>query len=188
MNIYLGLFLIAFTGLSLQITLVRLLSVTSWYYLAFFAISTAMLGMTAGATRVFLSPQAFSRENLPRSLWISCIYLTLSIPVTLLLLCLIPLVLNRSVMSLFALIITTVACALPFYFAGTIVSAVLTKHNLPMGKLYASDLIGASMGCLFVLGGLEVFARQASSCFVVAQAPWLQCVSDGGSLRFGSHA
>jgi hypothetical protein len=26
---------------------------------------------------------------------------------------------------------------------------------LPIGKLYASDLIGASLGCLFVLGGLE---------------------------------
>ncbi|MGC1375356.1 MAG: hypothetical protein WA821_03980, partial [Anaerolineales bacterium] len=157
MNIFLGLFLVAFSGLSLEIILVRLLSVTTWYYLAFFSISTAMLGMTAGATKVFLSPQAFSDENLPRSLWKSCIYLTFSIPVTLILLCLIPLDFSSSVMSLFALLITTIACALPFYFSGTVVSAVMTKYKLPMGKLYASDLIGASMGCLFVLVGLEVF-------------------------------
>ena len=36
-------------------------------------------------------------------------------------------------------------------------SAVLTKYPLPIGRLYASDLVGASLGCLFVLGGLEVF-------------------------------
>jgi spermidine synthase len=178
MNIYLGLFLIAFSGLSLEITLVRLLSVTTWYHLAFFAISTAMLGMTAGATRVFLSPQAFCRENLSRSLWKACIYLTLCIPVTLLLLCLIPLDLRKSVMSLLALLITTVACALPFYFAGTIVSAVLTKHKLPMGKLYASDLIGASMGCLFVLGGLEVF--DAPSLILLCS-----CTSAMAAMCFG---
>jgi hypothetical protein len=156
MRIYCGLFLVAFSGLSLEITMVRLLSVVTWYHLAFFAISTAMLGMTAGATRVFLSPHTFSGGNLPRTLWASCIYLTLSIPLTLLLLCLIPLELKRNVMSILALLITTIGCALPFYFAGTVISAVLTKHNLPMGKLYASDLIGAAMGCLFVLAGLEV--------------------------------
>ena len=157
MNIYLGLFLIAFSGLSLEITLVRLLSVTTWYHLAFFAISTAMLGMTAGATRVFLSPQVFNRKNLSRSLWISCIYFSLSIPVTLLLLCMIPLEIKNNAMSFFALLFTTAACALPFYFTGTVASAVLTKHDLPMGRLYASDLIGAALGCLFVLGGLELF-------------------------------
>lgn len=156
MNVYLGLFLVAFSTLSLEITLVRLLSVTTWYHLAFFAISTAMLGMTAGATRVYLQPRAFEPASLAVALWKSCLHMALSIPVTLLLLCLVPLSLTRSVMSLFALLITTLACALPYYFAGTVVSAVLTKHDLPMGRLYASDLIGASLGCLFVLGGLEV--------------------------------
>ena len=107
MNIYIGLMLIAFSGLSLEIALVRLLSVTTWYHLAFFAISTAMLGMTAGATRVFLSPDTFRSENLSRSLWRSSIYFAISIPGTLFLLCLIPLALNTSTMSVFALIITT---------------------------------------------------------------------------------
>jgi len=157
MNVYAGLFLIAFSALSLEITLVRLLSVTTWYHLSFFAISTAMLGMTAGATRVYLHPKEFGKDNLWTTVSSSCINFALSIPVTLVLLCLIPLGLYKSIMSSFAILITTVVCALPFYFVGSTVSAVLTKHNLPMGKLYASDLIGASLGCLFVLGGLEVF-------------------------------
>jgi len=156
MNVYVGLFLVAFSGLALEVTLVRLLSVTTWYHLAYFAISTAMLGMTAGATRVYLQPRAFANDKVASAVSRSCVHFALSIPVTLLLLCLVPLGMYRTIMSFFALLITTVACALPFYFGGTIVSAVLTKYDLPIGRLYASDLIGASLGCLFVLGGLEV--------------------------------
>lgn len=157
MHVYLGLFLVAFSSLSLEITLVRLLSVTTWYHLAFFAISTAMLGMTAGATRVYLNPRAFDRDVVGRSVSSACIHFALIIPVSLVLLCLVPLGQYRTVMTFFSLLITTVACGLPFLFAGTIVSAVLTKQSLPIGKLYASDLIGASLGCLFVLGGLQLF-------------------------------
>lgn len=158
MYIYIGLFLICFAGLALEVTLVRLLSVTTWYHLAFFTISAAMLGMTAGATKVYLFPNLFEKEKLSKSISNSCIYFSLSIPITLLILCLIPVDVNfTSIMSLFALLITTLACALPFYFSGIIVSAVLTKQNLPIGKLYASDLTGAALGCLFVLGGMEFF-------------------------------
>ncbi len=156
MHVYLGLFLVAFSALSLEITLVRLLSVTTWYHLAFFAISTAMLGMTAGATRVYLNPRAFDHDVLERAVSSACIHFALIIPVSLVLLCLVPLGQYSTVMTFFSLLITTVACGLPFLFAGTIVSAVLTKQNLPIGKLYASDLIGASLGCLFVLGGLQL--------------------------------
>ena len=42
-----GLFLICMCSLMLQILETRLISVIAWYYLAFFAISMAMFGMTA---------------------------------------------------------------------------------------------------------------------------------------------
>ena len=48
-----GLFLICMCGLMLQIMETRLLSVMAWYYLAFFAISMAMFGMTAGSLFVY---------------------------------------------------------------------------------------------------------------------------------------
>ena len=71
--------------------MVRLLSITTWYHLAFFAISTAMLGITAGATRVYLRPKVFARDNLEKALSVACIQLALSIPATLVMLCLVPL-------------------------------------------------------------------------------------------------
>jgi hypothetical protein len=43
-----GVFLITFSLLMVQILQTRILSVLAWYYLAFFAVSVAMLGMTVG--------------------------------------------------------------------------------------------------------------------------------------------
>lgn len=156
-TVYLGTFLIAFTTLALEVTLSRLLSVITWYHLAFFAISTAMLGMTAGATTVYLRPGWFSKEKLNDSIARACLGYSLVIPFSLVILSITPLNSARTVMSLFTLMLATMACALPFYCSGIAVTAVLTKSQLPIGKLYASDLIGASLGSLFVLGGLEIF-------------------------------
>ncbi len=137
-------------------TLVRLLSVVTWYHLAFFAISTAILGMTAGATRVYLQPERFSGDRLNGEVSRACLYFALVIPLSLVSLCLLPLGLYKSFMSIITLFAATVACSLPYYFSGTVITAVLTKYPFPIGKLYASDLLGGSMGCLFVLGGMEI--------------------------------
>ncbi|HEY2250332.1 MAG TPA: hypothetical protein VGH74_04695, partial [Planctomycetaceae bacterium] len=155
MHIYLGTFLLALVMLALEITLTRILSVTTYYHLAFLAISTAMLGMTAAATTVFLNPQRFSAERLAPNLGRACLEFAIAVPVALALLCLIPVVLDASVMSALGLLAVTAACTLPFYFAGMAITLVLTKCSLPIGFVYASDLVGAAMGCLLVLGGLE---------------------------------
>jgi hypothetical protein len=46
-----GVFLITFAVLVFQVVQTRILSVIAWYYLAFFAISVAMLGMTFTPSR-----------------------------------------------------------------------------------------------------------------------------------------
>jgi hypothetical protein len=48
---YLALGLVTAATLMLQIIETRIISVTSWYHLAFFVISIAMFGLTAGAAR-----------------------------------------------------------------------------------------------------------------------------------------
>ena len=87
MHVYLGVFLVALSTLSFEVTLTRLLSVISWYHLAFFAVSTAMLGMTAGAVTVFLKKKAFSAQNVDSSTAKAAIAYGISIPVALVLLC-----------------------------------------------------------------------------------------------------
>lgn len=154
MPIYVGLFLIAFATLSVEISLSRLLSVMTWYHLAFFAVSTAMLGMTAGATTVYLQPNRFSRERLADSSAKASLAYACATPVMLLILCRIPFDTGSTIQRLLQMVLATFACSLPFYFSGIVISAILTKSPLPIGRLYGSDLIGAALGCLFVLGGL----------------------------------
>ncbi|MCP4351854.1 MAG: hypothetical protein GY795_40850 [Desulfobacterales bacterium] len=155
MYVYLGTFLIALTTLALEITLTRLLSVITWYHLSFFAIATGMLGMTAGATTVYLKPNWFTQEKVNNSVIKACMGYSLVSPITLIMLCMMPFALIYSVMSIFVFMMATIICSLPFYFSGIVITSVLTKYRLPVGKIYASDLIGASLGCLFVLVCLE---------------------------------
>ena len=158
MNVYLGTFLIAFSTLALEITLSRILSVSTWYHLAFFAISTAMLGMTAGATTVYLKRESIEKRNLNDTVAMACLGYAVVLPIVLVLICLIPIKMERTLMPALSLLVISFLCTAPFYFSGLALSIILTKYNLPIGKLYAVDLIGAALGCLFVLGGLEIFS------------------------------
>lgn len=153
MNLYLGTALIALASLALEVTFTRLLSVVSWYYMAFFSVSTAMLGMTAGAVTVYLRPDLFTENRLSDNLAKACLGYSLVVPFALVVLCITPMVLKITVMSLFVFVQATFACMLPFYFSGIAVTAVLTKSRLPTGRLYASDLIGAYWAvCLCCVG------------------------------------
>ena len=104
MNLYIGTFLIAFSTLALEITLSRLISVSTWYYLAFFAISTAMLGMTAGATTVYLKKDQIDTRPLNDTVALACMGYAMVLPVVLLILCLIPINWEASLMPAFSMV------------------------------------------------------------------------------------
>ena len=60
-----GVFLLTYSLLTFQIIQTRILSVIAWYYLAFMAISVAMLGMTVGAVWVYLQRDRLALVPLP---------------------------------------------------------------------------------------------------------------------------
>ncbi len=153
-TIYAATFFTAFATMIIEISLTRLLSVISYYYLAFFAVSVAMLGMTAGAITVFLKPGWFGGNSIFRNLTKAAVLFALSIPFSVMMICLIPVGNDISFMKLVGLLAITFTCSVPFYFSGIIISAILTKLDLPVNKLYASDLVGASFGAIFVLWGI----------------------------------
>lgn len=155
--IYTVAFLIGFATLTIEIAFTRLLSVISYYHLAFFAVSTAMLGMTAGAVTVFIKETAFAEKKILDSIAIACLGFALATVVSAFALCLIPVGLEMSFMKIIALLGLTFFCSLPFYFSGIIVTALLTRSSILVSRIYASDLIGASFGCLFVLAALNYF-------------------------------
>jgi hypothetical protein len=59
-----GLFILCMCVLLLQIVETRVLSVISYYHLAFFAISMAMFGMTAGSLIAYFNQARFAPEQL----------------------------------------------------------------------------------------------------------------------------
>ena len=153
---YAGLFLLAFSTLVLEIVETRLLSVVSWYHLAFFVISAAMFGMTAGAVWVYLRRDRFTAETLPADLarftaaFAASIGLSLCVQVTLA-----PaMVLSFSTAIVFAEM--SLALATPFFFSGVAVTLALTRSRFPVGRVYAIDLAGAALGCLGVIAFLDV--------------------------------
>jgi hypothetical protein len=132
-GIYAGTFLISFTSLALEITITRLLSVITLYHLAFFAVSVAMLGMTAGAVTVYLKPGWFTSEKLRHTIARSCSdlpslrgkpFFSLSrLPGDWIL----PAGISESRTAYYSLL-------LPFLPLRDALTAVLTKFKLPIGK------------------------------------------------------
>jgi hypothetical protein len=151
-----GVFFITFAVLVFQIVQTRILSVVAWYYIAFFAISVAMLGMTAGAVWVYLRRDRVSPDNLATWLSDTSLLTALSMPASVavqfsLITSLVP-----TLASLLSVALLMAVMSAPYVFAGITVSLALTRSPFPVGLVYAIDLLGAALGCAAVVGILEV--------------------------------
>src|SRR5262249_31193037 len=150
-----GLFLVCMCVLMLQIIETRVLSVISWYYLAFFAIGMAMFGMTAGSLFVHFRQILFPRERLLENLVWICGAFAISVVVSALLA--ITTVLT-GILGKTEFLMTAVQwgklvliLATPYVFAGMAISLALTRSPWPLPLVYAVDLVGAATGCLVAL-------------------------------------
>jgi hypothetical protein len=148
---YLGLGLMTGATLALEITQTRMLSVVSWYHLAFFVISVAMFGMTLGSLLVFLRPGRFPEGDVGELLARYSILAAFSVGIAFIdQICLVPeMVFSAATVVVFARLALTVS--VPFFFSGVVVTLALTRSPYPVGLTYGSDLVGAALGCLAVI-------------------------------------
>lgn len=119
-----------------------------------------MLGMTLGALNVYLKKEWFSESSLTKDLSRFTWLYSLGTPLSLLIICLIPMVdriEGNPLMPLMSLLVISVAAMIPFYFAGIAITGVLTRSKMEIGKIYAFDLFGAASGCIIVLLLLNIF-------------------------------
>jgi len=150
-----GLFLTTLVTLCLEVLATRLLSVMTWYHLSFFAVSTAMFGMSAGALQVYLGGDRFRGEDAPRALARYALLFTVLIPLCHAALLTIPVPVGFSMHGIAVLVTITILLAVPFYFSGILVAIALTRIPGKIGLFYAVDLVGASLGSLLVLPLLQ---------------------------------
>lgn len=165
---YGGLFLVTAATLMLQLIQTRILSVVAWYHLAFFVISIAMFGLTAGAVWVYLRRDRFTEATLSHDL----VYFTSAFAVTTVLSFAVQLTLSPiAEVSLLAILIWTelaICLAVPFFFSGVVVSLALTRSPYPIGRVYGVDLVGAALGCLGVLFLLDIVRGPTAVVWVSA--------------------
>lgn len=155
-NFYSGLFLVSASTLMLQLIQTRILSVVTWYHLAFFVISMAMFGLTAGAVYVYLHKDHFRKETLSYDLSYYTTLYALSIVICLAIqMTLVP-VIVRSLVWIITWVEFALCISIPFYFAGIILSLALTRSPYSIGKVYGVDLLGAASGCFGVLLVLDL--------------------------------
>lgn len=153
---YLGVFLIALATLMLEVLLTRLTSVTAWYHLAFFVISLAMLGMTAGAVLVFVRPERYADADVGRRIASSALGFAVAIPIAVTLSLALPLEPVTDLMTFSALLLIGGVLAVPFVLGGVALTLALTRSGLPTGLVYGVDLVGAALGCALVVPVLRV--------------------------------
>ncbi|HUZ68056.1 MAG TPA: hypothetical protein VMU56_10385 [Beijerinckiaceae bacterium] len=186
---YAGVFVMTAATLMLQIIETRIISVTSWYYLAFFIISIAMFGLTAGAVWVYLRREKFSPVYLNHVLAQSSLYFALSTLLTLLIQMTLVTSSAVSLTSLFAWTELAIGLAVPFFFSGVIVSLALTRSPYPIGIVYGVDLVGAALGCIGVLAVLDIASGPTAILWIGALgavAAWLFAAAGSATTPAGA--
>jgi len=181
---YLAIFALAAVTLSYQILITRFFSVMLYYHFAFAAISLAMLGLTRGAMEVYGKPERYAPERVGVEFARHASWFAIgSVGAMLVFLC-VPLVVPAEYVLL-ALALAALAFISPFTEGGVCITLLLTRLPYSGGWLYASDLLGAAVGCLGVIFVLLVIDPVSAALWIggiAAGAGWM-VVRDSGDAR-----
>src|SRR5919202_4763488 len=142
--LFAGIFLIALSGLVLEVSITRIFSAAIWYHFAFVAVSVALMGLGASGLVVHHRVKKLKgrwAENLTIfSAWGIIIF----IPITLF-------VMHALASQVIFLPLFMALFSVPFFFVGIIISAAFNAFGSVAGRLYAADLVGASAGAFLVV-------------------------------------
>jgi spermidine synthase len=167
-----GIALVCWANLLLEVLVTRLFSATMFYHFTFMAVGLAMFGIAASGVYVFLRATAF-RSGIERHLRVHAQLFSVATLVTLVFATRFPVFRGGKVpamgamlvLHLLALVVTT---ALPFFFAGVIVSLALTWFRDDVNRVYASDLVGAAFAAMLAGVVLAIFGGPTAVLVVVA--------------------
>jgi hypothetical protein len=156
------------TIVAYEVLLTRLLSVVTWYGLAFFVLSIAMLGLTAGSLQA-LRAQAAGRALEP---WLMrrSLLLAGAIIVSLATVLWVPLRSGVTPAARVSLLLVAAATTMPMMAGGGIVARLMAEVDAPIGWVYAVDLGGAAAGALLPLALLGPLDGPSAILFISALA------------------
>jgi hypothetical protein len=154
-----GIFLASLSGIVLEVAITRIFSAAIWYHYAFVAVSISLASLGASG----LAVQGFSKKfggnwngNLAvYSAWVIVAFTPVSLFV------MHSLTSQVSYLPLYILLFSV-----PFFFVGMIISSAFNAFSAIANKLYAADLVGASLGAIVVVLFLVLFGGEGASLFV----------------------
>ena len=145
-----GIFLVSFATLLLELALTRVLSVALWSHFSFLVISTAMLGFGTSGVALALWTELRERMPLDRTLAVLSIGFGVTAIASFWAMQHIPFDLflyGRPGRDFFKLALYYLALAVPFFWSGLVIGLLLTRCTPWVNRLYAADLVGAGVGC-----------------------------------------
>jgi len=191
-SIGLGVGLISLALMHTQIVLTRIFSVVVWYHFAFFAISVALLGLSASALLVHGLQRRLTGDHTPKVLAACALVFAASI------LGLAAVILRAtpdwfgvgeaSFFTMFTPKLLVIFCATtaPFFAGGFVLSLALSRWPEAIHRNYAYDLSGAALACGLVIPVLDRVggpkALLVSTAFAALAAPVFALAQHSGSL------
>lgn len=142
--VWAGTFLVALSGVALEVALVRIFALLFRYHHLYLLVSVAVCGLGVGGLLRTYLPQRWCR------LWISTLLFGATIPAVLLILFRSPLA-ARLVEAWWLPLVLLV----PFLCAGLFLSEVFRRHAALGGALYFADLAGAALAAILVVALLQ---------------------------------
>ncbi len=156
--------LVAASIVSVEVLLTRLLSVTTWYGLAFVVLSLAMLGLTRGS----LAAADARAAGEPLAPWLAARLGVMSgglLVATGVAVC-IPVTFGADLSSLASVLLVAGSTAVPLVAGGAVVARLMAEADVPLPALYAVDLAAAAAGALAPLVLLGPFSAPDALAFV----------------------
>ena len=185
-RVFAGVGLVSLCVLMLQLALTRLFSATMYYHFAFLAISLALLGSGASGVLVYLMGRRLSAERSPWAPALSAALFAVSCPLALAVILDNPLSpLDSGRTTLVRLTWIYGAAALPFFFAGGVVTLAIARYAQQMSRLYLFDLGGASLGCLLLIPVMDQLGAVNTILMIGAVAAVAALVLDGAPVGGG---
>jgi hypothetical protein len=147
-----------------EVLLTRLLSVCTWYGLAFLVLSIAMLGTTSGA----LAAARARVEGKPLARWVAdrLVVLSLGLVCVVMVVASVPLVFSPDLTSLASVLLVVTAATVPMAAGGGVVARLMAELPVPISQAYAVDLMCAALGALTPLALLGPLSGPSAVIFI----------------------
>src|SRR5919202_441641 len=157
--VFAGIFLTALSGLVLEISITRIFSAAIWYHFAFVAVSIALVCLGASVLFVHHRVKKLNGRWAENLTILSAWGITIFIPITLF-------VMHVLASQVVYIPLFMLLFSVPFFFVGIIISSAFTAFGSVAGRLYAADLVGASVGALLVVLFLVLTGGEGATLIV----------------------